>query len=101
MCESTSFSVFIQSKVQPSCQGNHKFLGAQGSSSFQDTKTPFSITYGTGEVSGNIVTDDINVAGLALPKHTFGVATTESVEFSDNSTPFDGLMGLAQSVRCI
>jgi len=77
--------------------GNHEFLGAQSSSSFQDTQTPFSITYGSGAVSGNIVTDDISVAGLALPKHTFGVATTESVEFSDNSTPFDGLMGLAQS----
>lgn len=56
------------------------------------------MTYGTGQVSGNIVTDDIVVAGLALKAHTFGVATTESVEFSDNSTPFDGLMGLAQSV---
>jgi len=37
------------------------------------------------------------VAGLALKAHTFGVATTERVDFSDDSTPFDGLMGLAQS----
>ncbi|KAG6854390.1 hypothetical protein C0991_007381 [Blastosporella zonata] len=77
--------------------GNHKFLGPQSSSSFVDTNAPFSVTYGTGSVSGDIVTDDVVLAGLALPAHTFGVATTESVDFSGDSTPFDGLMGLAQS----
>jgi hypothetical protein len=82
-------------------QGNHTFLGAQSSSTFKDTKTPFQVTYGSGEVAGDIVTDDISVAGLALTGHTFGVATTESVDFSDDSTPFDGLMGLAKSVRYI
>ncbi|GLB40508.1 putative peptidase A1 family protein [Lyophyllum shimeji] len=85
-----------QSQAGGGC-GNHKFLGPQGSNTFQDTQTPFQVTYGTGQVSGSIVQDDIVVAGLALKGHTFGVATTESVEFSDNSTPFDGLMGLAQS----
>ena len=58
----------------------------------------FQITYGTGAVSGDIVQDNIAIAGLALDAHTFGVANLESVEFSDDSTPFDGLMGLAQSV---
>jgi hypothetical protein len=77
--------------------GNHNFLGAQSSSTFKDTQKPFSVTYGTGDVSGNIIQDDISVAGLALKAHTFGVATTESVDFSSDSTPFDGLMGLAQS----
>jgi hypothetical protein len=77
--------------------GNHNFLGTQSSSSFKDTQKPFSVTYGTGQVSGDIIQDDISVAGLALKAHTFGVATTESVDFSSDSTPFDGLMGLAQS----
>ncbi|KAI0077892.1 aspartic peptidase A1 [Panus rudis PR-1116 ss-1] len=77
--------------------GNHVFLGSQSSSSFVDTGKQFQVTYGSGEVAGNIITDNINVAGLALNKHTFGVATTESVDFSSNQTPFDGLMGLAQS----
>ena len=63
-----------------------------------NTGKPFSVTYGTGSVSGDIITDNIAIAGLQLNQHTFGVATTESVDFSDNSTPFDGLMGLAQSV---
>lgn len=63
-----------------------------------DTGKPFSVTYGTGQVSGDIVTDNISIANLTLNTHTFGVATTESVDFSADSTPFDGLMGLAQSV---
>ncbi|KAF4571485.1 peptidase A1 family protein [Pleurotus pulmonarius] len=85
-----------QSQAGGNC-GNHNFLGPASSNTFKDTQQPFQVTYGTGEVQGSIVTDDISVAGLALQAHTFGVATTESVDFSDNSTPFDGIMGLAQS----
>jgi len=85
-----------QSEAGGDC-GNHNLLGTQSSSSFQDTGAPFQITYGTGNVAGNIIKDDISVAGLQLKAHTFGVATKESIDFSDNSTPFDGLMGLAQS----
>ena len=62
-----------------------------------DTQNPFQITYGSGAVAGNIITDDIAVAGLQLSNHTFGVANRESVEFSSSQTAFDGIMGLAQS----
>ena len=79
--------------------GNHNFLGPLSSTSFKDSQAPFTVTYGTGEVSGTIVQDNINIAGLALNTHTFGVALVESVDFSGAQTPFDGLMGLAQSVR--
>lgn len=81
-------------------KGNHTFLGTTSSSSFVDSGSQFQVTYGSGEVAGDIVTDNINIAGLALDKHTFGVALVESVDFSSDSTPFDGLMGLAQSVSC-
>jgi len=77
--------------------GNHVFLGSQSSSTFTDTGNNFQITYGSGQVSGDIITDNLSIAGLALNKHTFGVALTESVQFSDNSAKFDGLMGLAKS----
>lgn len=76
--------------------GNHTFLGTQSSSSLVDTKAPFQVTYGSGAVTGTIVTDNINVAGLALDKHTFGTAQGETEQFT--GAPFDGLMGLAQSV---
>jgi hypothetical protein len=64
-----------------------------------ETKEPFNVTYGTGAVAGIKVTDNLNLAGLALDKHQFGVAQLESVDFSADSVEFDGLMGLAQSVR--
>jgi len=89
-------STNCQSQTGGGC-GNHTFLGADTSSSFVDSNQPFNITYGTGNVAGNIITDDIVVAGLSLTAHKFGVATSESVEFSDDSVPFSGLMGLAQS----
>jgi len=77
--------------------GNHNFLGPQSSSSFAETQNTFDTTYGTGEVSGTVVTDDVEIAGLSLPQHTFGVANVETEDFSSDQTPFDGLMGLAQS----
>jgi hypothetical protein len=77
--------------------GNHTFLGAKSSSSFKSLGKNFQVTYGTGRVTGDIITDDVTIAGLKLPAHTFGVATLESVEFSGNDTPFDGLVGLAKS----
>ncbi|CAL1716788.1 unnamed protein product [Somion occarium] len=81
--------------------GNHVFLGSGSSSSFVDTKQQFQVTYGSGAVAGDIITDDINVAGLDLKAHKFGVATQETVDFSSNQTPFDGLMGLAQSQQTL
>jgi len=77
--------------------GNHNFLGNDTSSTFNNTGQPFQVTYGTGSVSGNIVTDNVVIGNFSLPAHTFGVANTESVQFSSNSVPLDGLMGLAQS----
>jgi len=77
--------------------GNHVFLGPQSSSSFVDSGTPFAVTYGSGSVNGTIIQDDVTIAGLSLPAHTFGVADLESPQFSSNKVASDGLMGLAQS----
>ncbi|KAF9648814.1 acid protease [Thelephora ganbajun] len=77
--------------------GNHVFLGQQSSTTFRDSGKVFQVTYGSGQVQGNIVSDNLNIAGLALVKHVFGVALVESQDFSGNATKFDGLMGLAQS----
>ncbi|KJA26380.1 hypothetical protein HYPSUDRAFT_36694 [Hypholoma sublateritium FD-334 SS-4] len=76
--------------------GAHNFLGTASSSSFVDSGKVFNVTYGTGQVGGTIITDDVTIANLTLPAHTFGAASTESIDFSGSATPFDGLMGLAQ-----
>ncbi|KAI0661538.1 acid protease [Cubamyces menziesii] len=85
-----------QSQAGGGC-GNHEFLGSQSSSTFKDLGQQFQVTYGTGAVAGDVIQDNIVVAGLALNAHTFGVALEETQDFSDDSVPFDGLMGLAQS----
>jgi len=77
--------------------GNHTFLGTNSSSSFAEIGQQFQVTYGTGEVQGVTCNDNVNIAGLALNNHTFGVANVESTDFSADTVPFDGLMGLAQS----
>ncbi|KAG6894550.1 hypothetical protein C0992_005661 [Termitomyces sp. T32_za158] len=76
--------------------GLHTFLGPNSSSTFHDTKKPWQIQYGTGAVSGTIVTDTISIAGLKLTNFTFGVARKESDEFIADYIPFDGLLGLAR-----
>ncbi|KAG9315255.1 acid protease [Chiua virens] len=77
--------------------GNHTTLGSQSSNTFVQSNQQFQVTYGSGAVKGLLCQDNINIAGLALTNHTFGVATAESVQFASTTTPFDGLMGLAQS----
>jgi len=54
--------------------GNHVFLGKTSSSTFKDSGKPFQVTYGSGHVEGNIIADNVNIAGLALNAHSFGVA---------------------------
>jgi hypothetical protein len=83
--------------TEAQCGANRTLEGASASSTFVDTKQPWNITYGTGAVSGNIVTDNIVVAGIPLDVHTFGIGLKESPDFTDPSVPYDGLMGLALS----
>lgn len=89
-------SISCQSDAGGDC-GKHVPLGSTTSSSFQASNQPFQVTYGTGQVSGFIITDNVLIGDLALDQHSFGVATVESQDFSNDTTKFDGLMGLAQS----
>jgi len=79
------------------CSKLHQSLGTQSSSSFVDSGKPFNVTYGAGKVSGTIIKDNVVIANLSLPAHTFGASSLESKEFSGDNIAFDGLVGLAQS----
>lgn len=75
----------------------------------------FSTSYGSGQISGHKITDNLIIAGLKLEGHTFGVALNESEQFtgyvermqplellahlSFTRSNFDGIMGLAKQVR--
>ena len=53
------------------------------------------IQYLTGFVQGHIVSDDINITGLALNNHVIGLILFESSDFP--KLKFDGVMGFARS----
>ncbi|KAG7089862.1 hypothetical protein E1B28_011506 [Marasmius oreades] len=79
------------------CSALHTYLGKNSSSSLIDMKVPFEVTYGSGHVEGTKVLDDFTFGGFRLPKLQLGLATLQSIDFSDDDVPFDGLMGLALS----
>ncbi|GAA5917642.1 hypothetical protein JCM5296_004228 [Sporobolomyces johnsonii] len=97
LMDSGSADFWVPSSSCDGC-GRHAAIGPDTSSSFNNSGKPFSVSYGTGNVAGVTVSDTATIAGLNLTTLQFGVATTESSDFSDNSVPFDGLMGLGQSI---
>jgi len=77
--------------------GNHNYLGPQSSTSFVDTGIHYTVSYGSGSLNGTIVSDNLSIAGLTLPKHTFGSAMAQSSQLIKAGGAFDGIMGLGQS----
>ncbi|SPO25886.1 related to extracellular aspartic proteinase [Ustilago trichophora] len=97
LIDSGSADTWVPSTACQACGSTHAKLGSSDSDTFTSLSTPFSIQYGTGDVSGNLARDNLEIAGLALTNYTFAVTTQESSDFSDETVPFDGLMGLARS----
>jgi len=99
LIDSGSADFWVPSESCSAAQcGKHEQLGPDSSSTFVSNNATFQITYGTGGVSGTLCQDSLSFAGLNLTDHVFGVTTAESTEFSSDRVPFDGLMGLAQSI---
>ncbi|CAO1635045.1 unnamed protein product [Parajaminaea phylloscopi] len=98
LVDSGSADTWVPSTVCSNCSTVHHKLGKSTSKSFKaiTPQQSFSIAYGTGSVDGHLGKDTLYISDMKLPNHTFGLATTESIDFSDPSVPFDGLMGLAQ-----
>ncbi|KAL8277192.1 hypothetical protein RQP46_010365 [Phenoliferia psychrophenolica] len=97
LLDSGSSDMWMPSENCATCGATHTTLGTTSSSTFKALTQTFAITFGTGQVSGTLAQDDVTIAGLKLPQHTFGVTTIESADFGAAGVPFDGLMGLAKS----
>ncbi|CAO1622302.1 unnamed protein product [Jaminaea pallidilutea] len=99
LIDSGSADTWVASTQCGNCSNKHKKLGSSTSKSFSkiSPQQKFSITYGTGSLSGHLGNDTLYIGDFSLKDRTFGLATTESTDFSDESVPFDGLMGLAKS----
>lgn len=72
----------------------HDTFAVKDSKTFEPDTKPFSISYGTGRVSGQLGRDTISAAGMTVAM-TFGVASETSDDF--NHFPFDGILGLSMS----
>lgn len=70
----------------------HNTFGPNDSKTYKDTEEGYSVEYGSGEVSGHVVSDSISIAGLEVTM-PFGVANVTSDQFSQ--FPFEGILGLS------
>jgi hypothetical protein len=63
------------------------------SSTFTNKSTPFSIVYGSGDASGALASDTVQMAGFSVSNQVFAVCD----EVSSNllTSPVSGLLGLA------
>ncbi|KAI1460871.1 hypothetical protein F4805DRAFT_465342 [Annulohypoxylon moriforme] len=70
----------------------HNTFGPNDSKTYNDTGSNYSVEYGSGEVSGHVISDSISIAGLKVTI-PFGVANVTSDQFAQ--FPFEGILGLS------
>jgi hypothetical protein len=87
-----SSDLWLPSIECSTCSGHNLYNSSQ-SSTYIDNDETFSITYGSGSVSGDIATDNFQIGDLSVSQVTFGSVTEESSGIS--SLDFDGVVGLA------
>jgi cathepsin D len=72
----------------------HNTFGEDSSSTVKMTKDKFQVGYGSGNVSGVLVTDHLAIAGINV-EMTFGLAREATDDFINY--PIDGILGLGRS----
>lgn len=70
----------------------HSTFKADSSKTLKDQAKPFAVEYGSGSVSGSLVTDTVKIAGLSVAMD-FGLTNVTSDEFTQ--FPFEGILGLS------
>ncbi|KAH8832799.1 aspartic peptidase domain-containing protein [Flagelloscypha sp. PMI_526] len=81
-------------KCVTGCNGVPTF-DSTTSSSFQNLSTPFQITYGSGQATGALGKDTVQMAGFSVSEQTFAVS--DAVSRGLLTSPVSGLLGLAWS----
>ncbi|PVU97558.1 hypothetical protein BB559_002001, partial [Furculomyces boomerangus] len=72
---------------------NHKKYNPNESSTYINNMDSFMIRYGTGSLSGNLVTDHLGINNVKVKNQVFGISTNEANFFA--KMKFDGVFGLA------
>ncbi|MCJ1290464.1 hypothetical protein MMC34_002002 [Xylographa carneopallida] len=73
--------------------GTHNTFGSANSNTLKTSETTFSETYGTGNVSGMVVTDTVELAGMKVSL-AFGSGSEVSDHF--DNYPMDGILALGR-----
>ncbi|XP_011189406.2 lysosomal aspartic protease-like [Zeugodacus cucurbitae] len=73
---------------------SHNTYNSSASSTYVANNESFAIQYGTGNLTGYLAMDTVNVSGLFITNQTFAIATTEPGTTFVYSV-FDGILGLA------
>ena len=84
-----SSNLWVPSATCSDCTSPNSF-NTSASSTYQSENNPFSITYGSGEVSGSFDKDSVTLANLTATNVVFGLASQEQ----GFGATFDGLLGL-------
>ncbi|XP_064538716.1 pepsin-2B-like [Drosophila montana] len=90
-----SSNLWVPSNQCPSeaCMDHSRYNPA-ASTSYKYNGKPITLVYGTGNMTGYLAVDVVNVNGLNIPDQTFSLATTEpGTDLVDVS--FDGILGMA------
>ncbi|WQF81975.1 Putative aspartic peptidase A1 family, aspartic peptidase domain superfamily [Colletotrichum destructivum] len=82
------------SSCKSSACEKHGSFGPADSGTYRPNGEDFSVSYGSGAVKGEKVTDTVSFAGMKLD-FGFGVANETSEDF--NHFPFDGILGLSMA----
>jgi cathepsin D len=95
---SGSSDLWLPSEKCQTCS-THKTFDSEASSTYSMVSTSsgnaraFRISYGSGDIAGNVATDTVTVSTLTLPNVIFGEVTSEGSTIS--SFDMDGIVGLA------
>lgn len=77
------------------CSSLPNKFDASKSSTFKNSSTPFTITYGSGNAQGYLGTDTVSLADYTVSSQTFAIIQTMSASLI--TEPLSGLMGLGFS----
>jgi Eukaryotic aspartyl protease len=71
----------------PTCQG-HNTYDPSKSSSANDLKTPFNLTYSFGNIVGDVFTDSVTIGGFEVSAYWSGILTVK-LRFPVNRFPME------------